>query len=652
MEILIPDSWLRVFLETAATPKQIMDFLSLCGPSVEKTEKIENEIVYLIEITTNRVDTASIYGIAREAYAILPRFGIKTRLQSIEIKTDRKKSEVVDYIQPIVDFNLCPRFSCILIKDVKIKNSPGWMQKRLKEAGMRPINNIVDISNYIMQELGQPVHTFDYDKISRGKMILRKSKKGERITTLDGKEHILPGEDIIIEDGEGRLIDLAGIMGGLNSAVDKNTKNVLLFVQNYNPSNIRRTSMALAHRTQAAALFEKGVDPELVSLAIKRGIDLFVDLCDGHPADKILDLYPEPFKGKVVRTNINFINRILGKSIPNKEISNILNSLGFETKWLKDDLEISVPSWRSRDIDIAEDIVEEIARIYGYFNLPSEIMTGKIPEKTDDYIFDFEYKLKQLLSGWGGCEIYTLSLVSKKDANFGNGQPLRIKNPLGKETEYLRTSLAPSLIAAAKLNSSERKPFHLFEVGNVYLEIRNNLPEERLKIAGVFVNYAWRQAKGIIEAFLDKLNINIVFEIKNSPFFYPNSRLSIKYKNIELGIFGKLDENLIYYEFDLDLLRKFSKPFKKFKPLPKYPPQIEDLSLIFPAGLLTGNVIEEIKNSDKQIKAVELIDIYENVKTFRITYQNSNKTLTDKEIREIREGFLKKIQNKFKVKIK
>ncbi len=256
MQILIPDSWLREYLETDAKPHDIQKALSLCGPSVERLHEIGQDFIYDIEVTTNRVDCMSVYGIAREAAAILPHFGHTARLHTdpFDTKLSFKTSSSVDYLTAVADPNLCSRFSAILIKNVKIGPSPDWIIKKLEAVGMRGLNNVVDISNLLMHELGQPIHTFDYDKIQGKSMILRESKAGEEVTTLDGKKHKLPGHDIVIEDGSKKLTDLCGIMGGLDSAVDQNTKNVLLFVQTYEPVHIRRTSMALAHRTSAAVL--------------------------------------------------------------------------------------------------------------------------------------------------------------------------------------------------------------------------------------------------------------------------------------------------------------------------------------------------------------------------------------------------------------
>lgn len=649
MDLLIPNGWLKEFLETSASVKQIAECLSLCGPSVERVNQTEDDSVYSIEVTTNRVDSASVYGIAREASSILPRFGIKATLLPIEVSFNQKSVRSVGYLRTKVDPFLCTRFSAILLRDVKIKSSPPWMIERLKQVGERVINNVVDISNYVMHELGQPVHTFDYDKISGAEMILRESKKGEEIITLDGKKHILPGGDIVIEDGKGRLIDLAGIMGGLNSAVDGNTKNILLFVQTYNPIKIRKTSMFLAHRTEAAVLFEKALDPELVTLGIKRGIDLFVKLAEGKPEKEILDIYPSPYKPKKFSVKLEFIQKVLGIEISKQDINKMLTPLGFETSWKKNALEVIVPSWRANDIEIPEDIVEEVARIYGYHNLPSTLMEGKIPDIIINTLFGFESKLKNILKGYGGTEVYTPSLVSK---NWVRQNAFKLKNPLGSDSEYLRTSLIPSLVFAAKENSSEKDSFHLFEISNVYLPKKGNLPDEKITLAGIFASADFRKSKGIIESLLEELNVIYSVEQEDSMFYSASKRIVFKSGSKKFGELGILKENnFIYYEFDLKLLQTHAKDIK-YIPIPKYPAQIEDLTLSLPEKTKIGDLIKFIREFEKFISKIELVDIYQNSYTFRIYYQHLEKTLTNNEVERIRENFLKGVKEKFGALVK
>jgi phenylalanyl-tRNA synthetase beta chain len=639
--ILVPDEWLRDYLETSATPKKIAEWLSLCGPSVEK---VENS-VYSIEVTTNRVDAASIYGIAREASVILPRFGVSASLHSIKLPS-LKLSGKVKYLSAEVDRDLCSRFTAVLIKNVKIASSPDWMKQRLEAVKVRPLNNVVDISNYIMHELGQPVHTFDYDKIQNSQMILRASKKGERITTLDAKTHTLNGGDIVIEDGGGRLIDLAGIMGGQNSAVDANTNNVLLFVQTYNPVNIRKTSMSLAHRTEAAILFEKGLDPELVTLGISRGIGLFSKLTGGNPEDETLDIYPKPYFPKTIKTDINFICHRLGVEISKGEVVDILKSLGFESKWKFDNLDVVVPSFRAGDLLIPEDIVEEVARIYGYHKLPSRLMEGTIPEPSQDAPFPFEQKIKNLLSGWGAIEFYSLSLVPE-DWVYSE-VALRLKNPLGRDSEYLRMSLAPSLIKAASDNLGNKESFHLFEMANVYIPKRGDLPQEKMMLAGIFFKTEFREAKGIVEALLQSLNIEADFLQNEQAHFAPSKYLEIKCGGKTTGELGVLEnENLIYWELDMRILQKVSRQSKGFTPIPKFPPQVEDITLSLPERTKAGAVLKTIRNSNPLVSYAKLTDVFKNSYTFRVHYQHPNKTLTNEEVVGVRERILNIIKQSY-----
>lgn len=643
MNILIPDEWLRSILKTDATSKQIAEYLSLCGPSVEKIEKVNGNFIYHIEITTNRVDTASVVGIAKEALAILPNFGKKAMLKLYKSKKTYSFTDKVNYLNTSVDPKLCSRFTAVLIKNVVIKKSPKYLVERLELSGVRAINNVVDISNYIMHEYGQPVHTFDFDKIRGARMTLRQSKKGETIKTLDGTSHNLPGGDIVIEDGERRLIDLAGIMGGENSSIDESTKNVLLFVQTYNPVNIRKTSMSLALRTEAVTLFEKGLDSENVSSAILKGVYLFEILTGGRPEKNILDIYPQPYKKVSLSLPYSFIKNKIGVAIEKKGITKYLNPLGFEPKWQKDLLTVSIPSSRISDISIKEDIVEEIARLYGYHNLPSKLMTGTIPDPLTNSPFDLEMKIKLTLKGFGASEVYTSSLVPK---SFVSQSALKLKNPLGKETEYLRNSLMPSLIQASKENSGEKR-FHLFEIANIYLTKVNNLPLEEMTLAGIFSGYEYREAKGQIEAFLHSLNISYHEKTEDSHGFRPSARLLLTSKKGYIGEFGILEEGYLYYEFSLAKLMDVHEKTKLFTAIPKYPSQVEDITFRLPEKTKAGEVLTTIKSGNKLIYDAKLTDVYQNSYTFRIWYLDTKKTLTNEEVAGIRSKIIKEIKEKY-----
>ena len=311
MNIKITYNWLLDYLDTDATPYEMQKYLSLCGPSIEsvdptspKTSLGVSDYIFDIEITSNRIDMASVIGIAQEAQAILPMFGKKVKLKNDILKKYRfsqlnvgNDQRVVPSLKiKIVDSSLCPRFTAIVLENIKIAPSSDFIRERLIACGIKSINNVVDISNFLMLVLGQPVHVFDYDQIKDQTMIMRESKKGEKIITLDEKEVTLPGGDIVIEDGSGRLIDLCGIMGGLNSAISDKTKNVVLFVQTYDKVRIRRTSMSTAIRTVAAAFFEKGLDEERVEPTLVYGVELLEKYAQGKVASKLYDIYPEKQK--------------------------------------------------------------------------------------------------------------------------------------------------------------------------------------------------------------------------------------------------------------------------------------------------------------------------------------------------------------------
>lgn len=644
MNLLISDKWLRDFVLTKASPEEIAKYVSLCGPSVERVIKNEHGFIYSVEVTGNRIDAASVYGFAREVAAILPRFGKKVTFK--EIKSNKPNlAKSVSYLKVKLDSELCSHFTAVLIKNVVQGESPDWLKERLKAVGSRPINNIVDISNYVMYETGQPIHTFDYDKILEHKMILRESKKAEVVSTLDGVERKLPGGDIVIEDGKGRLIDLCGIMGGSLSAVDANTKNVLLFVQTYNPQRIRRTSMLLSHRTDAAVLFEKDLDPENVYLGLQRSLELFMKLTKGEVAKQVLDLYPKISPVKKLNLSIKFVENKLGITISKKEIANYLTNLGFTFNWTSENaFSISVPSYRAKDINIPEDILEEIARIYGYQNIPSKLMAGEIPGEPRNGLFFFENNVKKLLKGFGGYEVYTLSLVSDQEVE---GPALRLTNPLGSEAVYLRTSLMPSLSKAALENKAVKDPFWLFEMANIYLPKKADLPEEREILAAVFKNSTYRDAKGIVESMMEELHLRVDYELSDSKGFIPSKRLVIKHKNQILGVFGEIANSLFYFEFVVNELYKVASFVGEYRPVPNYPAQIEDLTFVLPQRTKIGELITAMKNLDKQIADVVLKEVYKEAFTFRVWFLNQNKTLNNEEVNSLREKLITKVKNTF-----
>jgi len=674
MNILIPDSWLRDFIKTKASVKQIAEYLSLCSQSVEKIIPSKNDSIYEIEITSNRPDCLSIYGIARELNAILPRFNIKAEL--IEPKEDKSKlSEIKKPLQLRVEINkdsLCPRFTALIFDNVEIKPSSKITQERLEKAGIRALNNVIDISNYLMTELGQPMHTFDYDKIKKNKMTLRESKEEETVVTIDNKERKLPKGTIVIEDGEKRLIDLCGIMGGANSEVDENTKRVLLFIQTYDPIKIRQTCQKLSFRTEAASRFEKGVDPEGVIPAMKRAIKMFKDNCDASIASNLIDIYPNPQKPQKVSLTKDKLKKVTGIEINLEEAGKILNNLSFETKIKQDEIEALVPHWRWEDINIPEDLIEEIARIYGYYNIPNNLFVGNIPQDGGNQNLNWQSKIKNVLKSLNFNETYNYSMVSPQileKVKIEKSDCIQIDNPLTEEN-IMRPSLIPSLLTVISNNQKYQDKIRIFEIANIYLFIKEDkLPEENLTLTLAITKDSFYSVKGILETLLNELNIKDYkfnpYELEKTTYgkiFKHNNLAEIIVDKEPVGVIGELDhkirddfnikERTIIVDIELDQILKSASSIKKYKPIPKYPAIIEDLTLVIDKNVPIEDIIELIKSTSLIIETVDLVDSFKENFTLRISYQDEKKTLTDKEVKKVREKIIKNLRDKLKIKIK
>ena len=671
MNILVCDSWLREYLKTKATPKQIAKYLSLCSQSVEKVIKKNGDLIYEIEITTNRADCPSVYGIARELAAILPRFGIKADLQKLLLPEIPRPKKKLPLKIKISNPSLCPRFTALIFDNTTVKPSPKIVQDRLEKSGIRTLNNVVDISNYLMLELGQPMHTFDYDKIKGAKMTLRESRGGEEIITLDKEARILPDGVIVIEDGEKRLIDLCGIMGGKNSAIDEKTEKVLLFVQTYNPIKIRQACQQLAFRTEAANRFEKGVNPEGAIPAIKKATAMFKNLAGAKVASKLVDIYPKPEKKKSVALNINYAQKFIGVKIPRREIIKILESLGFKlTANGQSKITFSTPHWRYNDISIPEDLIEEVARIYGYFNLPGFLPEGR-PLLTKNTIFDWENRTRKALKFWGFTETASYSMVSSillQRTNFNSKNCLEIANPLTKNLIYMRPSLIPSLVEIISQNQSRDKKIKIFELANIYLKQKNNqLPKEVSTLAGAMTGDNFYRLKGIVEALFEELGIKNMpigpaKKIKNEKLFHPNRIAGIGPKNNPLGFLGEvspeilqsfaIENKVVIFALNFDRLAQLASNAKTYKPISKYPAIVEDLSFLIVEKTLMGKMIHLIKSISPLVQNVKLVSSYKNIRTFRITYHSCQKTLRDSEVKKIREKILQQVEKKLGAKLK
>lgn len=669
MNILVSDSWLRSFLKTKATPQQIKEYLSLCGPSVERINEDSGEPVYEIEITTNRPDSMSVFGVAREASVILPRFGIAAELindpyknrTKAAVKPGKKLSITTD---PILN----PRWTSVIMTNIKVTESPKWLMSWLTQTGIRPINTIVDVTNYLMRAYGQPAHAFDYDRIGKKNgvptMKLRASRKGEKLTTLDGKTHTLPGDDIVIEDGAGHLIDLCGIMGGANSSIADDTTAIILFLQTYEPTHIRKTSMKLAHRTEAAGLFEKGVDSELVMPALLEGMRLIKEIAGGEVASTIYDLYPHPYKPHTVSVQRNKVDSYIGTQLPDKEIITILSSLGFKPTITKIEIAVKVPSFR-RDVEIDVDIIEEIARIYGYHRIVNKLPEGQIPVVIPDPELQWEEEVKLRLRDWGFTELMTYSMITEKQLEvFGSDKTkaYKLANPLSDEWVYMRPQLFPSVLAAVSQNLHLRKDIQVFELSMAYVYRPNELPLEKPTLIVLWSGEKFLKAKGLAESIFNIMRLDFQ---KAEAEHTPHRHNFYTQKSMTLGSFGSLGElnsNLLHscgittaftrLYMDFGVMTDHATRVKQYSPIPKHPPSVEDLAFVVPAGFTVGPLINALKHADPKVYDVRLLDVHDDTRTLHITYLDPAKTLTSETIATIREKLLVLAKKKFNVSLK
>jgi len=656
MNIKIIDSHLREYLKTPATANEIKDILSLTSVSVEKLEKVEKDYIYDIEVTTNRVDLMSVLGIAKEAQTSLTQFGKAARFIKPIFK--KPKEEQIEKISIKNDPKLVNRV-CAVVLSVNVKDSPLFIKERLERSGIRSLNNLIDITNYVMREIGHPAHVFDFQRITTKTIVIRESSKGEKIKTLDGKEYVLPGGDIVADDGEGNIIDLLGIMGLENSVVTKNSKRILFFIDNNNPHKIRKTSMELGIRSEAAVLNEKGVDPEKAYDALLKGIELYEKYADGKVISPIYDIYPNKIAEKKIDVSEEKISKVLGIKIPEAEIKNILTKLGFGVLKKGNELEVIVPTSRVEDVEIEEDIIEEVARIYGYHKLPSILPKVELVKSSPfTNQFFWEERVKNSLKYWGFTETYTYSMVSADLFEGDIKDAVKIGNPLNEDLVFMRRTIVPSLLKVLHENKGNEE-VKIFELANTYHKRLNNLPEETMTLAGVFKksDASFYEAKGIIEQLLNDLGIKSIFKkpqkasVGSSVYIDKQSLRSSELKSY-IGEIEVLDNNIIDFELNFEEILKHAALKKTYKPIAKHPPIVEDLSFIVDINVQTQDIIEEIRKQSTLITDVYLLDEFENSRTFHVIYQDPDKNLTNEEVSKIRKKIIKSLKEKFNTELK
>jgi phenylalanyl-tRNA synthetase beta chain len=651
MNIKILDSWLREYLKTDAKPKEIATSLSLTSVSVERMEMRGEDVLYEIEVTTNRSDLMSVVGLAREASAVLPQFGYKASFNPPPVAQLKYQPSENLSLNIIHDEKLVYRI-CAVVMNVDVMKSPEFIRERLESTDIRSLNNLIDITNYIMRLIGHPTHVFDYDRIIGHTIKIRESQKGEEIITLDGKRYSLPGGDIIAEDAQGNIIDLLGIMGLENSVVTDKTKRIIFFINNNDPYRIRKTSMALQIRTEAAQLNEKYIDPELADDALALGIDLYKKYANGKLCSEIIDIYPSPYKSRTVSLSEEHLHKVMAIPLSIVEAAEILKRLGFPTEIEKHSLKAEIPSFRANDITIPEDLIEEIARVYGYHNLPSRLPNITYLETfhLENSPYYWEDRVKQAMKFWGYTEVYTYPMVSEEMYEGPIDKAVTIANPLGEDFLYMRRTLVPSLLKVIKENK-QYDTLKLFEIANIYERHERDLPKEIRMFAGVVKkkNVSFFEIKGLIEQLATDLGItNLKFEALSKV----GLETLIKIGEKELGTIEVLDEDLINFELNFEILVSNATLKKRYRKIPKYPPIIEDLAFIIDESIPTGKIIETIKRVDPLIKDVTLFDRFGQTRTFHILYQHEERNLTNDEVSQIRNAIIATLDKEYKAQLK
>ncbi|MFA4966601.1 MAG: phenylalanine--tRNA ligase subunit beta [Candidatus Margulisiibacteriota bacterium] len=602
-----------------------------------------------IDILPNRGDCASVLGAAREVSALL-----KTKLKVKPVKVRESKEKIRSRVRiEVKDKELCPRYMARMVENVTVKESPEWLKNRLLLAGMRPINNIVDVTNYLLAELGQPMHAFDAALIKENKIVVRKASAGEKMTTLDGIERKLEPKMLVIAD-EKYPIALAGIMGGANSEVSNSTTSVLLESAYFNPISINRTSKAMKLRTEASVRFEKGVDWNMVEEALDRAAMMIAELSGGAVVGGKIDVKGKEKKNKILELRQEKLFKTLGIKIPIKEAGKILKSLGFDDiKVTGNKLRASVPSWRASDIEREIDMIEEVARIYGY----NEIKTT-IPAVREDNIeseLGTQRKIRDILVGCGLYETQTFSLV---DPKMADSNAVVISNPMTPEESVLRTGMINSLLKVISHNLRHQiDEVNIFELGKIFL------PGEKLVVAGAMTGGGadFFRMKGVVEKLLSSFSDLWKYESFMDDRFHPgkSALVLIGPKEKVLGKFGALHPEIqkawgltheVYvFEFDLDLLFELPMPKKQYRPLPKFPKVERDLAMFVPEDVSSKAIIELIsKSGGELVEEVKLFDRYKNSQAYRISFRDHAKTLTDETVNPM----FKNIQNELELKLK
>lgn len=642
------------------------------GKSAIEVLFMDNEILEL-EITPNRPDCLSIMGMAVETAA---SFDLKTKHNDIKIENEVSNfSEFFDDI--IVETENCNRYYSKILKNIKIGPSPLWLQAYLMQAGVRPVSNIVDLTNFVMLEYGEPLHAFDLDTLKNKKIVVRMAKDGEEMVTLDGETRKLEKDDILITDGS-EIVGLAGVMGGLDSEITDKTVNVILEGASFNKENIRKTSRRLNLRSEASSRFEKGIDVNLAKTAVDRVCELAEKMEIAEVVGGNKDVGNFDRKEKEIELRKEKVNNLIGVDFTMDEISNILNRLEIETDVRDDYLIAKVPTVRL-DLDIEEDLIEEIARIYGYDNIEPKKLKGTLTVGRKPVFRNVEDRIKNQLIGLGYSEFMTYSFVSPSSyekANYKEDEKniIKILNPLGEDYSIMRTTMIPSMIDALSKNYA-RGNVNVggFEIGNTFFPTEEELPSERLKLAMGFYDLGdFYYLKESIEKSLWYLGINnLEVRRRETSFLHPGRSAEFILNGKSLGVFGEVHPKVLenyglkkrayVAELDFNLIVENTIDNYTYKALPKYPTMKRDFAFVMDRDVDSVELEKISKKYGKELlESFKVFDIYEgkNIEdgkksvAFSLVFRAADRTLEESEVTEICEKIVAEIESEIEAKLR
>lgn len=638
-----------------------------------------NDQVLDLELYPNRPDCLAMINVAREVASLTKE---KTNLPKWADVAQKPELPETKEVQIVLDEpQLCRRYSGLVVEDVKIAPSPEWMQRRLKAAGVRPISNIVDITNYVMLELGQPLHAFDRDKIT-GAVHVRRARAGEKLVTLDNVERFLDPEMLLIADDK-QALGLAGVMGGLDSEITGNTHRILVESAHFSPVSIRRTSRRLGLRSEASNRFEKGVNPYGCLAVLGRVSELIKELDAGRPVEYVDEVSNLPLLNSV-EFSANHTSEVLGVEVTDSDLHGVLERLGFSYRLQGSVFVVDIPSYRT-DIQIEEDLIEEVARLMGYDRIPTTLPQGDQTQGSRTPYQEFRKHLRHVLVGVGMNEVLAYSFTRAGiDEQWGTANSIAILNPLREELGVMRTTLLPGLLEIANRNAARRNTdISIFEIGNVYLAKSTErplreLPEEKLMLAGLAYgrskrhwlsqsfNYDFYYVKGILEEVAKEFGLRFSYRVpEEQSLLHPGRSAKVYIQDKKVGSLGEIHpalekewglERVVLFELDLAQLFNTIKTMTRVQPIPRFPAVQRDLAVVVSQETPAVQVMERIKElGGELLQQVEVFDVYTGKPipedrrslAFNLRYQSLERTLKDDEVNTLNGRILEGIEKEF-----